>query len=400
MNLPGHYARGVRIRLISVAIVAGLMLTGAAPAMAADRATADFVVVGVDEVVEEDLYAVGNTVDVRGTIDGDLIAFSGSEVRIGGLVTGDVIAFSGAVVVEGTVEGSVRATSGSVSIKGSVERDLVVVAGETEITGRVGRDVLVWGWALNIAGTIDGFVGGQTVGTTRISGDIGRDFEMTVGDLEVLDGTAVGGDLGYKAPQPATVESGAEIQGQLVQRAPTRQNIRVRAVALVGAILGVLFFIVGGLALFWLAPRSLERAAAAVRSPAAAVTGFLLLPLPAVVPAVIVAIATTADPDVGLPLALALVPIAIGIAGVFALAVLIAPVPVLVAVGSRVVPRRSPYLAFLVGATLFLALLVLPVVRWIVLGVVVVLGLGSWTTAVMRSRSRSQSEDQPVAIDV
>ncbi len=387
----------MRSRLIAIlAVCAGLVLAGVAPAGAADRATADFVVVGVDEIVEEDLYAVGNSVDVRGTVDGDLIAFSGTEVRIGGLVTGDVIAVTGSVIVDGTVEGSVRATTGSVKISGSVGRDVVVVAGETEITGTVARDLLVWGWALNIAGSVDGFVWGQTLGTTRISGDIGRDFEMTVGELEVLDGTLVAGDLGYKAPRPATVESGAEIEGQLTQRAPTRQNIRVRAVMLVGAILAVLLFISGGLALFWLAPRALNRATAAVRSPAAAVTGLFLLPVPAVIPAAIVAIATTADPDVALPLALALVPVAVGVAGVFVLAVLVAPVPVLVAAGSRLAPDRSSFFSFLLGAVLFLALLFVPVVRWIVLGLVVVLGLGSWVTAAMQSRREDRSM---IAID-
>ena len=61
-------------RVISFLFVFGLFVTAAVPAFGADRATADFVVVGVDEVIVEDLYAVGNSVDVRGTIDGDLIA--------------------------------------------------------------------------------------------------------------------------------------------------------------------------------------------------------------------------------------------------------------------------------------------------------------------------------------
>ena len=365
--------------------------------MAADRATADFVVVGVDEVIEEDLYAVGNSVDVRGTIDGDLIAFSGSEVRIGGRVTGDVIAVTGSVVIDGIVEGSVRATAASVSVSGTVERDLVVVAGSTEVTGLVKRDLLAWGWSLNLAGTVDGFVWGQMLGTVRISGDIGHDFEMTVGKLEVLDGASVVGDLGYKAPDPATVEEGTEVGGQLIQREPTRQNIRLRAVVLVGAILGILLFLAGGLAMFWITPRALHDAIESVRFRwgAAVVTGLLLLPVPAVVPAAIAAIAGTADPDVAFPLALALIPVAVGVAGLFSLAVLVAPVPVLTALGNRLAPEKSAFFGFVVGSGIFLVAMLIPIVRWIVLAAVVVVGLGSWVAGAVQSRGDSTWEVAP-----
>lgn len=379
------------MRTISTLLLAGLLLSLlAGPVAAADRATADFVVVGVDEVIEEDLYAVGNSVDVRGTIDGDLIAFSGTEVRISGLVTGDVIAITGEVVVEGEVAGSVRATAGSVVISGSVGKDAVVVAGSTDLTGRVSGDVLAWGWALNLAGTVDGFVNGQMIGTTRISGDIGRDFEMTVGRLEILEGTNVDGDLGYRAPEPATVDEAAEVGGQLIQRRPTRQNIRVRAVALIGAVLGVLVFLGGGLLILWSSPRLMEAARNAVQSnPVKSVSaGLLVLPTPLIVPGIIAAIVGTADPDVAFPFAIALVPVAVGAAGLFAIFVVVSPVPVLTAAGKRFLPDRSDFLAFLVAALVFLLLLSIPVVRWLVVGIVVILGLGSWLVAGSTTRRR------------
>lgn len=384
-------------RVISFLFVFGLFVTAAVPAFGADRATADFVVVGVDEVIVEDLYAVGNSVDVRGTIDGDLIAFSGTEVRIRGLVTGDVIAVTGSVVIDGTVEGSVRATAGSVSVAGIVERDVVVVAGSTEITGSVRGDLLVWGWSLNLAGLVEGFVWGQTIGTTRISGDIGHDFEMTVGALDVLEGASVVGDLGYRSPDPATVDDSAEVGGQLIMREPTRQNIRLRAVVLVGAILGVLLFVGGGLALFWLAPRSLRNAVESVRVGwgSVIVTGLLMLPVPVLIPAVIAVIAGTADPDVAFPFALALIPAAIGVAGLFALIVLVAPVPVLTAVGLKLAPARSAFFGFLAGSGIFLVTMLIPFVRGFVLAAVVVLGLGSWVMGAVRSRGETGWEASP-----
>ena len=385
-------------RYVSLIFIVGLFAAGSIPASAADRATADFVVVGVDEVIEEDLYAVGNSVDVRGTIDGDLIAFSGSEVRIRGLVTGDVIAVTGSVVIDGTVEGSVRATAGSVSVEGTVGRDVVVVAGSTEILGHVLGDLMVWGWSLNLAGSVDGFVWGQTIGATRISGDVGHDVEMTVGSLEVSAGTSIVGDLGYKSPDPATIDDAAEVGGQLTQREPTRQNIRLKAVVLVGVILGVLMFIAGGLALFWLAPRSLENAIESVRFNwvSATITGLLLLPVPLLIPALVAVITGTADPDVAFPFALALIPVAVGVAGLFALATVAAPVPVLTAIGHMVAPGRSSFFGFLVGSAIFLTTLLIPFVRWFILAGVIIVGLGAWVVGAVQSKGDSRWELEPL----
>lgn len=379
----------------------GILVAGATPAYAADRAIADFVVIGVDEVVVEDVYAVGNSVDVRGTIDGDLIAFAGGEVHVGGIVTGDVIAVSGSVVIDGTVEGSVRATAGSVTVNGTVGRDVVVAAGRTVVMGQIHRDLLAWGWSLNLAGVVDGFVWGQTLGTTRISGDIGHDFEMTVGGLEILAGTSVVGDLGYRSPDPATVDPLAEVGGQLIQREDTRQNIRLRAVVLVGAVLGILVFVVGGLSLFWATPRSLENAVEAVRLAwgRAALTGLGVLMIPFTVPAVVVAIASSADPDVALPLALALTPVAIGVGGVFALAVIVAPVPVLTSVGQRLAKNHSALFGFVVGAGLFILLTLVPVLRWVALFAVVVVGLGSWVLGALAARGSTEWQDRPLLTD-
>ena len=76
--------------LIIVAVLLALVgLFAAAPARAADPRGGDQIVIGRDEVVADDLYLVGNTVTIDGTVKGDLVAFA-SQVTINGTVEGDV----------------------------------------------------------------------------------------------------------------------------------------------------------------------------------------------------------------------------------------------------------------------------------------------------------------------
>lgn len=153
--------------------------------------------------------------------------------------------------------------------------------------------------------------------------------------------------------------------------------------------------------MFWMAPRTLEKAAIAAgkRWPASLITGILLLPIPLVIPAVIGTIATTAEPDVAFPLALALVPIAVGVAGIFVLAIIIAPVPALTAVGRRIAPRRSAPFGFLVGAGILLVLSLIPIVRWVVVGAVALFGLGAWVVGAVDPFARLELNSEQLLTD-
>src|SRR5690242_17414433 len=78
-------------RLALVLTCGALLLSLAAPALAADIQQGDSVVIGPDQVVNDDVYAFGSNVQVLGTINGDLFA-AGNTVTIGGRVNGSVFA--------------------------------------------------------------------------------------------------------------------------------------------------------------------------------------------------------------------------------------------------------------------------------------------------------------------
>src|SRR5215204_898097 len=92
-------------------VVAGLaLLVGlitASTAQAVETRSGDTVVIGPDEVVDDDLYVTANNVVIDGTIRGDLVAF-GQSITVDGTVEGDLIAAGRSVEIRGMVEDDAR----------------------------------------------------------------------------------------------------------------------------------------------------------------------------------------------------------------------------------------------------------------------------------------------------
>lgn len=156
----------MRAHVTTVLVLAVVLLLATVPAtVAAEQTrTGGTVVVDRGETVRGGLTATGGNVVVRGTVNGDLNAFSGNVVIARtGTVTGDVSAFAGNVRIEGTVDGNVEAGSGNfvVARSGSVGKSLEGSAGYTLIAGTVNGNARVSSETLTVADTAN--VGGNLV---------------------------------------------------------------------------------------------------------------------------------------------------------------------------------------------------------------------------------------------
>lgn len=122
---------------------------------AADNRVGGTVVVEAGETVD-DVTAVGGTVVVEGTVDGDLSAYGGN-VRIAesGEVTGIVRAYGGGVRIDGRVGGNVLAYGGSVTLgeSGAVDRTFGAVGGGVTVDGTVGDDANVFARTVTLGPT-------------------------------------------------------------------------------------------------------------------------------------------------------------------------------------------------------------------------------------------------------
>jgi len=329
-----------------------------------------------DEVVNDDLFAAGNSILIAGRVEGDVFA-AGQTVRITGPVAGSVMAAGGHVEVADEVRGSVRAAGQNVRLAGTIGRN-GAVAGESVVlaeTLRVGRDLHAAGNTVDLDGSVDRNAD-IAAGTVTVRGTVAEKLYLEGGELSLSPTARVGGDVGYRSPNTLEIAEGAAIGGQTQQLPPREPEEaapkRVSAARVVILLLMAFVFGAVGLAL---APRFFGAAANAVghRPWWNLLIGLLTLFL---------------GPFAVLVVCVTIVGIPVGVLGLIAwlVALAFAGVPVGTFLGRRLLQlmgsaRPSAYLGLFIGLVILSLLALVPVLGLIVKAVTIVLGLGVYARA-------------------
>ena len=227
-------------KLLSLfSLLALLTLTFATPAHAFDGREGDKVVIGADEVIEDDLYVGANEFTLNGTVKGDVIV-GGSTITINGTVEGDLWAVGQVVIVNGTVlddariagaglqlgdeaaiGGDLLAAGASLETKegSTVGGDLLVGAAQALLAGDVGQDVLAGAGALELRGNVGGDVKAyvdQTEETTSgpspnvyMQQNIPLTLPSVAPGLTVAETAKIGGSLEYSSTYDLTFPGGS-----------------------------------------------------------------------------------------------------------------------------------------------------------------------------------------------
>jgi cytoskeletal protein CcmA (bactofilin family) len=425
--------------LILIGLVLLAVLIIVPPVWAVESRSGDQVIVGPDEVVDDDLYATANQVVVEGTIRGDLVAF-GQSVTVDGTVEGDLIAAGQSVEIGGKVDDDAR-IAGQALLLGdgaSVGDDLIAAAYslQNEPESNVGGTLWYAGYQALLAGTVGQNLAGA-VNALTLGGEIGGDADVDVDGeeggagppafvpvpqvpiptvepgLTLTDSALIGGNLTYQSSTEAQIDPGAQIEGDVVrEERPVEEEEATRSPLAEGVLdaLGslVTLFLVG-LLLVWLAPRWIRRRAYTVLDRPLASLGWGLLGLVAFLILGIVILLVT----ILLAIVLGLLTLGSLVALIVVLGLLAEAALVLafwistgylaqIVVGflagvlllESVVPGRGAgrVLPLVVGLIVYVILVAIPVLGSIVGLIVVLLGLGAlliwvWST-VRRGRTR------------
>ncbi len=362
---------------MSLAVFAVVAMIPVGSVLASIRTSSRNIVVA-DDVVDEDLYAIGGRTIVEGTVRGDLIVVGG-ELIVTGTVEGDVIGLVGGPArISGSVGGSILLAAVSLETGGTVGGDVAALAGEARVGGAVARDVLLVGGEGIVGAEVGRDVRAQ-VWRLQIDGGIARKVLARVDDLSIGAAASVGDDVSFKASDRVDVSPGASIGGTLIRRtvlAPVWAQATARAVAW----LSLLGLIVAGIAGFWVFRGTASRAPviAGSRPGRSALIGLGMV---------------VGLPLVSMPLLLSLVglPVAILVLVVWVVALVLGPIPALAWVGSRLLSGRGGQVGgFVVGAVAWRgAMWLLPVIAGLLYLAALLVGLGSFTLAAWEQRSRS-----------
>ncbi len=291
-------------------VLAALLLVS--PARAVETRSGDEVVIGPDEIIEDDLYVTANEVVVEGTVEGDLIAF-GSSIVMDGTVEGDLIGAGQSVEIGGTVEDDARLAGQTLLLgEGARVDDDLIAAGfshENEPDSIVGGTLLYAGYQTLLQGTIGEDVN-ATANGLELGGEVGANVDAevdgedggpppflftpqadapTVDSGLTLTGSAVvGGNLTYETSTEARIDPQAQIEGEVIgeerpaeeEEEPIRNPVADEVIDNLRSFAGLLLV---GLLLIWIAPNWVRRRAGAVLERPAANLGWGVLGLVAFV---------------------------------------------------------------------------------------------------------------------
>ncbi|NTW62481.1 polymer-forming cytoskeletal protein, partial [Candidatus Saccharibacteria bacterium] len=218
------------------------------------------------------LFTGGSTVNIAGTVNGDLYC-AGQDITISGLVKGDVICAGQNVSVSGKIEGSVRIAGQTVNISGSITGSATIATQSLTVdkSGSIERDLL--GGSQNV--TINGAVKRDVVsGATNltVNGLVGRNIKAGLKSLSVGPNGQITGNVEYTGPTDPVISAGGSIKGAVKRTQPTAReqwastNMVVLAIGFfVYTLLSVLVL---SIAVVLLIPRTLNEASAlAIKSP-------------------------------------------------------------------------------------------------------------------------------------
>lgn len=186
----------------------------------------DSVTVPSGQNVDSTLWVSGNSIDIAGTVEGDVFCI-GRNVAISGTVNGDIFCAAQTIRISGSVNGDIRLAGQTVSVSSEVDGSASIAAQSVsmEQSSRVGRDASIAAEDVSLNGAVgrDAALAAANIG---IAGDIGRNVKASTEKLRLESGASVGGDLTYTSAAEADVAAGAEVAGASLRYDPPEQDRR------------------------------------------------------------------------------------------------------------------------------------------------------------------------------
>ena len=202
------------------------LLFTAIPTFAKVVSSEETVTIASDQVVDDDLYVGGPTLEMAGVINGDLYIGAGT-VDISGKVKGDILAGGGIINISGKVGGNVRVAGGQITIKtAEISGSVTTFGGSVSIdeNTKIGGGVLLGAGMVDIDADINrGIVGGA--GTLSIGGKVGKEIKVAADTLTIKKTAEIASDISYTSENEIEVAEGSIVFGKVSQIFPPKTEL-------------------------------------------------------------------------------------------------------------------------------------------------------------------------------
>lgn len=262
-------ARFFRCLTITFLFILFILFFSVNPAIAFDARGGETIAIPAGEVVDDDLYAAGESVIIDGTINGDLWAF-GRAVVINGNVKGSVLAAAETIHITGHLNHTIRAICRAFDMSGQTDADVMVLAEELNLAGSsgIGGDLLFGSSKTNIDGSIGSDILGGA-GDIRISDVVYGNVKLRARHLTLSPSANIQGDLLYSSEGKADIQSGAKVAGTITYKVPV---VKVKErhpqvfpfLRIMQKVMGFIMALITGLVIILIAPKRLSSVSDAI----------------------------------------------------------------------------------------------------------------------------------------
>ncbi|MFA6307439.1 MAG: hypothetical protein WCS88_02020 [Patescibacteria group bacterium] len=176
----------------------------------------NFVVLEKDQVINRNYYAAGNTVEINGTVNGDVFVAGNTIVIDSENINGDIFAAGSNITIKGKINGSLRLAGTNIDFIGEVTKN-AMVAGQNfrvDADSKLAGHLTFWGQALNVAGQVGSLEGAFS--SLRLSGTVNNDADIYLTQpvkdaINISDDAVINGTLYYQALKKVEINSKAAI---------------------------------------------------------------------------------------------------------------------------------------------------------------------------------------------
>lgn len=169
--------------------------------------------VGPEEIIDDDLIVMGQTVKIQGIVNGDVFAFA-REVEIENVVNGSIYTGCAEVNIKTKNCRSIWAFCGSLKTEGNIENNLLFFGGtlKTANTNLVKKDIIAFGGEIDINGGVQGKVKGK-MGELNLNGKI-QGVDVETKETYVNSNATIMEDFIVRSKNEPVIDSNARILGK------------------------------------------------------------------------------------------------------------------------------------------------------------------------------------------
>jgi cytoskeletal protein CcmA (bactofilin family) len=165
------------------------------------------------QVIGDNLYVAGGSVNINGVAQKDLIA-AGGTVIVNGSVGEDLTAIAGTLSILGTIKDDARVGGGNIIIGGNIGGELLLAGGQISILSgaSIAKGATIFSGNFNDEGAIrnDATVYG---GKVYINGEVSGNLMVKAQEVTLGPKALIKGNFDYYTQNKAVISDGAQVLG-------------------------------------------------------------------------------------------------------------------------------------------------------------------------------------------